>query len=212
MNINVNLQNKRTTTLAKVCIGFTLLTILVIFFEADLGRLLTPFIEPFLLLLLALVYLILVITSIIYIPFHFKKASWHSFLPLLINVISLLSIYYLYLPLTYLRVNTDFLLKKNRFDQVTQWINASIQSDSLSLEDGTEETVVLPKEYNNLADRNRVYVTQENGNIRIFFSRGGGMFEYYPGYMYHSGNISPPIEDGDIVCMRKIKPNWYDCY
>jgi hypothetical protein len=38
------------------------------------------------------------------------------------------------------------------------------------------------------------------------------MLESYPGFMYRSDDISPPIEDGDIVCTRKIRPNWYDCY
>jgi hypothetical protein len=116
------------------------------------------------------------------------------------------------LPLGYLRSDIGFLIRENKFNQAAHWVNESIQNGNLKIEEGKEETVMLPAEYRNIADRDRVYVTQENGAFRIFFSRGGGMFEFYPGYMYQSANIPPPIEDGNIVCNRKIKPNWYDCY
>lgn len=200
------------SSFTKTCIGFTILAILVMFFEEDLGRILTPFIEPFLLLLLALVYLILVIISIIHILLNIQKISWHVFLPILINLITFLVVYYFFVPLTNLRVDTSFLIKKNQFDKTVQWVNQSIQNGDLSLEEGKEKTIVLPKEFRNLADQDRIYITQENGAIRILFSRGGGMLEYYPSYMYHSANISPPIKYGDIVCGCRIKPYWYDCH
>jgi hypothetical protein len=215
MEISFNIRRNWATNfskLTKACIDFTILAILVMFFEADLQRILTPLIEPFLLLLLFLFYLILVIVSLVYIPLQLKKEAWHAFLPLLSNLLTFLSIYYLFIPLSEFRINFDFLIKQRQLDNVVQWVNESIQNGSLSFQEGKEQTVILPEKYRNLTDRNRIYVTKEHEDIRIFFSRGGGMFEYYPGYMYHSANVSPPIENGDIVCMRKLKPNWYDCY
>lgn len=210
MEINNNLE-KRQLTLLKTCIGFTILVILVMFFEADLGRILTPFIEPLFLLLLALVYFALVIITLIHILLQIKNTSWRAFLPISINIITFLSVSYLFVPLTEFRISVEFLIKKNRFNQVTQWVNHSIQNGSLTLEENKEETVSLPKEYQNLTDRDQIYVTQENGVISIFFSRGGGMFEYYPGYKYRSDNTTPP-DYGDISCSRKIESHWYDCH
>ena len=110
-----------------------------------------------------------------------------------------------------LRVDIGFLIQEKRFNRVIEWINLSIENKDLILDEGGQ-VVLLPDKYQNVTDNDRVYITKENGNIRVFFSRGGGMFEYYPGYMYHSANVSSPIKDGDIVCIRKIKSNWYDCY
>ena len=198
---------------ASICAGVTLLSVFLIFFEEeDLSRILTPFFGLFPSLIAFTIYLFLAFFSLLYIPLQIKKVSWRVFIPLIINLATFLIVYYLYSPLGNLRANIGFLIKENRFNKVAQWVNLSIQNGDLSLEEGKEETVILPKEYRNLADRNRVYVTKENRTVRIFFSRGGGMFEYYPDYMYDSANISPPIEDGDILCMRKIKSNWYDCY
>jgi hypothetical protein len=90
-------------------------------------------------------------------------------------------------------------------------VTQSIQNGDLDLNDRSD-TVILPKEYKNPADDGQVWVTNKYGIISIFFSRGGGMFEYYPEYRYRSDNTYPPIEDGDIVRMRRIIMNWYDCY
>jgi len=195
-----------------VCVGVTFLSIFLIFFEEDLLRIFSPLLGFFPLLITFAIYLFLVFFSLLYIPFQIKKISWRVFLPLAINLATLLIVYYLYKPLTNLRVDIGFLIRENRFNKASQWITQSVQNGSLVIEEGNEETVFLPTEYRNLSDNGHVYVAKENGAISIFFFRGGGMFEYYPGYMYNSKNVSPPIEDGDIVCIRKIKPNWYECH
>jgi hypothetical protein len=115
------------------------------------------------------------------------------------------------MPLMNLRVDVGFFIKKNQFDKTVQWVNQSIQNGNLSLQEGKEKTVELPIQFQGLADRDRVYITQKNGVISIFFSRGGGMFEYSPGYKYRSDNTMPP-KDGDISCNRRIKSHWYDCH
>lgn len=194
-----------------LCIGFTVITILTIFFEEDLFRILTPFFAPFILLFIFLGYLVLVLSSIVYIPFQIKKVSWRAFLPVIINLTTFLVVYYLYDAIGNFRIDIGFRLNEWRYEQSANWAVRSLENGGLKLEEGKEITIPLPPLYKYLADRDQIYVTRENGNYRIFFSRGGGMFEYSPGYMYHSGNVNPPLTDGDIVCTRKIKPNWYDC-
>lgn len=195
-------------TLIKVSVGFSFSTILIIFFETDLSRILTPFFTPFLFLLIVSIYLTLVIYSFLYL---IKEKSWSRLAPLIINLITLVFTIYLFVPLHNLRIDIDFLLKKDRFNQVVQWTNQSIQGGSLILEETKEKAAPLPKQYQNLSDRGQIYVKKEKGTIRIFFSRGG-MFESYPGFMYISGNNPPPIEGRDLNCTRFIEPHWYECY
>jgi hypothetical protein len=202
---------ERFSTLSKICIAFSFSVVAVMFFEQDLMRILTPFLEPFLLLLLALVFLGLIIASIVHIFTQVKTLHLFAFLPILINVITFLLVSNFFVPLGYLRADVGFLIRENKFNRVVEWINQSIQTGEIELEEGKEKTVELPKQYRGLSDRNRVYVTQENGVISIFFSRGGGMFEFTPGYKYRSDNKTPP-KDGDTNCKREIKPHWYDCY
>lgn len=195
-----------------ICAGVTFLSVLLIFFEEDLFRILTPFFALFPSLITFSIYLFLVFFSLLYIPLQIKQVSWRVFLPLAINLATFLIVYYLYKPLGDLRVDMNFLFKENRLHKASQWITHSIQSGDLDIEEGEKESVFLPEEYRNLSDDDHVYVSKEHGVISIFFSRGSGSFEYYPGYMYNAENLSPPIKDGDIVCIRRIKPNWYDCY
>lgn len=68
-------------------------------------------------------------------------------------------------------------------------------------------------EYRGLAEDGRVYIIQNNEVISILFYRGGGMFEYSPSYVYRSDNITPPFEDfAETVCVKRLRPYWYDCY
>lgn len=210
-----NFENKNwirdLRLLIKLNIIFFISIILIIFFEGDILRIFTPFILPLLCLALPLFFFALVIISIIHILPQTEDIIWKSYIPLEINLLTLVTVMFLYQPLGDLRVDIGFLIQEKRFNQVIEWINLSIENKDLTLDEGGE-VVLLPDKYRNLTDNDRVSITKENSEIIIFFSRGGGMFEYYPGYMYHSGNVSPPIGDGDIVCIRKIKPNWYDCY
>ncbi len=193
-----------------ICIGYTVLTVFAVFFVEDLFRILTPFFAPFFLLFVFFGYVALVIISIFYIPY--QQITWRKFIPLVINLTAFLIVCYLYTLPGNLRVDIGFQVEEKRFNQVVQWVNKSIADGTLKLKTNREETIILPQEYSYLADRDRIYVTQTPDGISIFFSRGGGMFEYYPGFMYRSSNVSLPIEDGDIVCVRQIKPDWYDCY
>jgi hypothetical protein len=194
-----------------ICLVYTVIIMLAIFFEGDLFRILTPFFAPFFLLFIALGYLVLSVASFLYIPFQIRVLRWRAFIPVAVNLLTFLIAYNFYDELGNLRVDIGFRINERRFNQAANWVTQSIQIGDLDL-DERSDTVILPKEYKSLADDGRVWVTNKYGVISIFFSRGGGMFEYGPGYKYRSDNAYPPIEDGDIVCVRRIKTNWYDCY
>lgn len=194
-----------------ICLVYTVVAMLAIFLEEDLFRIFTPFFAPFILLFVALGYFVLALASFLYIPIRIRKLAWWVFIPIAINSITFFTVYNFYDTLGKLRVDIGFQMNEKRFNQAASWIMQSIEDGDLDINE-TSDTVNLPKEYESLADDGRVWVTNKYGVISIFFSRGGGMFEYYPGYKYRSDNANPPIEDGDIVCIRRIRTNWYDCY
>jgi hypothetical protein len=151
------------------CVGFMVTTIFVMFFEEDLFRIFTPFLVPFIWLFMLLGYLVLVVLSLIYVPLQIRKVAWRVFIPIILNFITFFLVYYLYTPLENLRIDLGFKIREDKFNQIVQWVNQSVKSGDLIIEEGKTEFMVLPDQYRGVADRNRVWVTQENGVI-IFSS------------------------------------------
>jgi hypothetical protein len=143
-----------------VCLSYIVITMLTIFFEEDLFRIFTPFLATFLLLFIILGYLVLAVISLLYIPFQIRKVSWRVFIPIIINLITFLIVYYLYNPLGDLRIDISFQMNENRFNRAASWITQSIQNGDVNLEE-TSGTVMLPKEYKSLADSCLVLVTKK---------------------------------------------------
>lgn len=195
-----------------ICLLFSTATIFVIFFEEDLFRLFTPFLAPFIFLFMFFVYLILTLASILYVPFQIKKIFWRVLAPIIINMITFCIVYYLFDDIINFRIETKFLLNEKRFNQASNWIVQSIQNGDINL-DNNWAHIKLPREYRSLAEDGTVSVYYEYGTYAIHFYRGGGLFEFVPSYVYRSDNIAPPFEDfADTVCIKRLRPYWYDCY
>jgi hypothetical protein len=193
-----------------ICLAYAFVAMLAIFFAEDLFRIFTPFLAPFFLLFIAFVYLVVSIASLLYIPFRIKGLTWRVFTPAAVNLLTFFVVYNFSDHLGVLRVDIGFKLNEKKYGQAANWITESIQNGELNLNE-TSDTVILPPKYQNLAEDGRVWVTNKYGVIDIYFYRGGGLFEFAPGYKYRSDDANPPIEDGDILCIRRISPHWYDC-
>ena len=197
--------------LIKINLFFYATIVLLIFFEEDITRLFTPFILPFLCVGAPAIYFLLVIVSIVHILPQTEDMTWKFYSPLLINLATICTVIFLYKPLGDFRINAGFQIKEKRFDQAAQWITQSIENGDINPDN--EWIVNLPKKYRGLAEDGRAFIAHDNGVISIQFYRGGGMFEYYPSYVYRSDNIKPPFEDfAETVCVKRLRPYWYDCY
>ena len=197
--------------LIKINLIFYFAIVLLIFFEEDITRLFTPFILPFLCIGSPIIYLLLVIVSIVHILPQTEDMTWKFYSPLLINLATICTVIFLSKPLGDFRINAGFQINEKRFNQAVNWVIKSIENGDINLDDAW--IVDLPKEYRGLAEDERVFITHENGIISIQFYRGGGMFEYSPSYVYRSDNITPPFENfAETVCIRRLRPYWYDCY
>lgn len=215
---STDIQSAQRTSLAffeffsLICLWFTTTTITVIFFEEDLFRIFTPFFAPFILLFMFLGYLVLAFTSILYIPLQIKKVLWRVLMPITINAITFCIVYFLYDDIGDFRIETKFQISEKRYTQAANWVTQSIQNGDIAL-DNNWAHIKLPREYRSLAEDGTVSVYYEYGTYAIHFYRGGGLFEFVPSYVYRSDNIAPPFEDfADTVCIKRLRPYWYDCY
>lgn len=201
------------STLTKICIGFNLLAILVIFFQPDLNRLLTPFLNPLFLLFLAVAFVVLVFISLVYIPTRFKKMSWKAFLPLIVNGITFLTVSYLFFPLGNVRTDVEFLVRKTACEKTILWVKESLLRGEIDLGQGSEY-IQLPSQYRSAASGGRIVVEKDGDNLIIFFPIEWGLFEYFPGFMYRFAGIAPPdgTLNGDLTCEVQQAPHWYYCH
>jgi hypothetical protein len=200
------------STFSKICAGFTVTTILVMFFELDLASLLTPFIEPLLLIFLFLVFIGLAIASLIYVVKRFDANPLDAFLPFSLNALTAVTVIFFFLPLQDLRIDIDFKMNSSKYQQVVQWVNKSIENGDINLEVNRLDVISLPEKYKNTTAFDRIIVDRHENGINIFISPWGGMFEYSPGFMYRSNDTFPPDgEIAEIECRRKIQPHWFYC-
>src|SRR4030067_1150088 len=134
-------------TFSKICAGFTVITVLVMFFELDISRILTPFIEPLLLIFLFLVFVVLSVASFIYVVKRFDVNPLDAFLPFSLNALTVVTVIFFFRPLQDLRVDIAFKMNSDKYKQVVHWVNESIQSGEINLEDNKLDVLSLPDKY-----------------------------------------------------------------
>ena len=190
----------------KLCIGFNLFLIVFTFFQWDFVEILTPFILPFVLLSLWAILGILILISVISIPFDFRIYSWKSLFPIIINGSTLLIL--LYVPFTSFRLDIEFVMNKKGYKEVIQMVqNGELQS-------GDYGQAQLPAEYRNLSNGGgEIIVDTSDGSTSVFFYTYRGVLDNFSGYMYRS-NDTPPSQDfmgGDWAETTRKEPYWFFC-
>jgi hypothetical protein len=213
-NSDTNLWKRLLTsisTFSKICAGFAIITVLIIFFELDISRILTPFIEPFLLIFFLLVFVVLAIASLVHIPKRFNANPLDAFLPFSINALTAVTVFFFFFPLQDLRVDIEFAIKSDKYQQIVEWVDESIQNGEIELETNRLDVILLPEEYRGSTTFDRIIVKRHKYGISVFMSPWAGMFEYNPGFVYRSDDTFPSDDFAEIECHRKIQPHWFYC-
>jgi hypothetical protein len=191
------------STFIKFCTGFNLFLIIFTFFQWDL---VTPFLLPFIILILWAILGILVLISAISIPFDFRIYSWKSLWPIIINGSTLLIL--LYVPFTSIRLNIEFTMNKKGYEEVIRMI------ENGKLEPNEYGQAYLPPEYRHLSKGGgEIMVDTSDGITSVFFYTFLGILDNFSGYMYRS-NGAPPDQDfmgGDWAEITRKEPHWYFC-
>jgi hypothetical protein len=191
----------------KFNVGFDFFLIIFTFFQWDLIEILTPFLLPFVLLILWAILGILVLVSAISALFDFKKYSWKGFWPIIVNGSTLLIL--LYVPFTSIYLNLEFLIKKSGYEQVVKMVeNNQLQSSN------ERGSVTLPSKYKYLSrGGGEIIVDKGDGVTSVFFYTYRGVLDNFSGHMYRSNDTPPPQDfmGGDWAETTRKRPYWYFC-
>ena len=140
---SINTKNLSLIPFTIVSIGYGIFLIVITFFQWDLIEQLTPFFLPFLILVLWMVLAIITLAAIIYIPFQFKKILWKSIIPLIVNIIIILILYFV--PFTGLWLNIEFQTNKSGYEHVIKMYEEG------DLQPNERGMINLPEEYQHLS-------------------------------------------------------------
>lgn len=181
--------------------------ILVNLFSWSLVDLLSIFIEPVLKFLIWCLFVLTFVLSFIYIIFNLKQHKAKVLLPFLINIITILIVFYV--PFTEVWLYLDFHTNLSERQQVILLVESGelkpnvVNNDSL---------IALPEEYQNTTKGRGDILVQKKGNKKmILFFTFRGISENFSGFVYSPDNQKPSSGDfsGDFKQIQKIKDRWF---
>jgi hypothetical protein len=166
----------------------------------------TPFLMgPFLWMLMSILAL-LVITSVIFFFFQIRNNIRFATIPLLINITTLLIIWFV--PFTSIWLDIEFRLNLNGYNEVIQLVeNGELQCQYVT------GHVELPTKYRHLSRGGDIIIDKSDGATSVFFYTYRGVLDNFSGYMYRS-NDTPPTPGagfGDWFQVTQQQPHWYFC-
>lgn len=198
------LRSTSLSALAVVCITYGLVVIAVTALQWVLVEILTPFMMTPLQLLLWAVLGLLMLVSIIYFVARRRKNPRQARLPLLINAVVILILWFV--PFTDIWLDLEFRMNKAAYQQVVRMV------ESGELPSATY-TMQLPSAYSSISRGGDTIVDRSDGVTSIFFFTCRGVLDNFSGYMYRS-NDTPPSEWlmlGDWVQIKRKQPYWFFC-
>ncbi len=200
---------KRTPPImAIISVMFGIDFIVLLAFQWILVDYLTPFCMVPLLIVMSVILLILIGGSLIYLPLQFKKNRWRATLPLVINLIVFLIVWFV--PFTDIWLDFQF---KSNWEEYTKVVHLIEEGEIQVPQDGYG-LVLLPKEYRHLSrGGGEVIVDTRGGVTRVFFFTFRGILDNFSGFMYRSDDTPPSPYDfgGDWKQIIKLRPHWYFC-
>ena len=177
---------------------------------------------------------ILVVISCGYIAKHFSKEKFYSFLPFLINAISISII--VFFPLSsiwpenlippdksedQLFITLGIFKWKDLFyadydqhrDEYNEVIHL-IENGELKVPSENYSLIDLPKNFEYLSrGGGQIMIEKKDDRFQVFFYTFRGVLDNFSGYMYKPDGKKPTTDDflGDWKQILKIDENWYYC-
>lgn len=171
---------------AKICFAFSISLVLFLFFSLDLTEFLGPYLSGFPFLLFLFVFAVLFFVSFYIFIKNIKRASFQTLLPLLINITTILIIFFL--PLEDFRINLEFKNNIDSYNQVIQWIEDNVNDGNMNPDNFLyEREIMLPEEYQDITFDGTIYIIMKRGTLFVFFPLAGRTGQYSrPGFLYNS--------------------------
>jgi len=192
-----------------------------------------PALYELLRLVIIIVIVILILNSIAYSIRNIQIEKHKSFIPLSINLSSLILI--LFIPLSNIwpdkllppkeidnnLYRTIFIFKykdESYADLDVYWDDYNevielIEDGELGLQIDDFEIIELPEEYQHLSDDGIILFEKNGEHLKVFFYTFRGVLDNFSGYMYKQDGKTPDSDDfdGDWSQIVEERQNWFFC-
>jgi hypothetical protein len=190
--------------IASIFFGFCIITFTAL--QWILIDILTPFCIGPVILISFLCLILMLLASVIYIPFRIKKHLVEAFAPLVINVATCAIIWFV--PFNNIWLDIVFSANWQGYNEVVQMV----ERGEIGLVTG--KAVQLPQKYQYLSTGGGdIIIEKQDGVTSILFFTYRGVLDNYSGYVYRSDNSPPPEDDllGPWKQVMQKKPHWFFC-
>jgi hypothetical protein len=179
----------------------SLFVIFIQFFQWKLIEIFTPFLMPFVWLIVNGFFLVVFIVSVINL---FKKKEWK---PVGIQAITILLLFLI--PFNEIVLNIDFKTNKSERFEIVSKIQAGTFMPNVS---HNPSLIHLPNEYEHLSIGGGDIVIEKQGEeYSVLFFTYRGVLDSFSGFVYSPNDKTPPSHSfgGDFKQIEKITKNWY---
>lgn len=185
----------------------SVLLILINTFRWDLIEILTVFLEPFLELVIILIFLVSMISSVVYFIRHMRKERFRAIIPFTISIITILIVWFV--SFTNIILTCDFNMNLKDREKVVSMIHSGELVSNVS---HNKSLIALPKEYAHLSKGGgEVIVEREGDRLKVLFFTFRGVLDGFSGFVYISDDSG--LHDGgfstDFFQIEKKKEHWY---
>jgi hypothetical protein len=205
--VEVSREKKHIPIALYFSIVSSVLLILINTFRWDLIEILTVFLEPFLELFIILMFLVSMISSVVYFIRHMRKERFRSIIPFTISIITILIVWFV--PFTNIILTWDFNMNLKDREKVVSMINSGELVSNVS---HNKSLIALPKEYAHLSKGGgEVIVEREGDRLKVLFFTFRGVLDGFSGFVYISDDSG--LQEGgfstDFLQIEKKKEHWY---
>ncbi|USK85861.1 hypothetical protein [Peribacillus asahii] len=179
----------------------SILVVLYKFLEWQIVEVLTPFLMPFLWLLVFGFFFVITVRTVTTL---FKKKDWKPFV-----IQTIVIMLWIFFPFTQVVLDLDFKMNKSEREKVVSKVENGTFKPNVSHD---SSLIHLPKEFDQLSKGGGEIVVEKKGDrSSILFFTFRGMLEGFSGFVYSPTDQQPSRNDfdGDFKEIKKLDENWY---
>jgi len=175
--------------------GISVILIMVNIFRWNIIDIVTVFVQLFIELIVYIAFLIIIIWSIFYWITNFKDKKMYAMIPLIINIITIISI--MFIPFKDIMLKLDFETHYNERVSIVDMVKSGeLRNDTAYRHD----LIQLPEEFKHLSKGGgEISVYKDNNTTEILFYTFRGILDNFSGFVYAEDGKEPILEYYDII-------------
>jgi hypothetical protein len=179
----------------------SILVLIYEFFQWEMIEILTPFLMPFLWLVVFGFFFFVTVFTLVGV---FKNKDWK---PVVIQAITILL--WFFFPFTQVVLDLDFKINKSKREEVVKMVENGMLKPNVLY---NSSLIHLPEKYDQLSKGGGDIVIEKKGdNYSVLFFTYRGVLDNFSGFVYSPNDEKPGLDDfgGDFKQIEKLDKNWY---